>query len=39
MMFGGLKVSMVTTLYGIFIYLLSWLLWFIASNILERKLK
>lgn len=38
MMFGGLKVSMVTTLYGICIYLLSWLLWFIAGNILERKL-
>lgn len=36
---GGLKVSMISTLYGIFIYLFSLLLWFIASNVLERKLK
>ena len=28
---GGLKVSMITTLYGIFIYLLSILIWFILD--------
>jgi biopolymer transport protein ExbB/TolQ len=31
LMFGGLKVSMYTTLYGILIYLLSILLWFILD--------
>lgn len=36
---GGIGVSMICTIYGILIYLLSILLWFIASNILERKLK
>lgn len=35
--FGGLKVSMITTLYGIFIYLMSILLWFITSVIIDRK--
>ena len=25
---GGLKVSMITTLYGVIIFLLSWLIWF-----------
>lgn len=36
---AGIKVTMICALYGILIYLLSLLLWFIASNILERKLK
>ena len=27
MIFGGLKVSMITTLYGFFIYILSFLIW------------
>jgi len=37
MMFGGIKVSMITTIYGILIYLLSLLLWFLSSLIIERK--
>ncbi len=36
---SGLRVSMICPMYGILIYLISLLLWFIASNILERKLK
>lgn len=36
LIFGGLKVSMITTLYGIFIYLFSLLLWFIISLIFDR---
>lgn len=36
---GGIGVSMICPIYGILIYLLSLLLWFIASNVLERKLK
>ncbi len=39
LVYGGIKVSMISTLYGIFIYLLSLLLWFIASQIIENKLK
>ena len=34
---GGLKVSMITTLYGIFIYLLSLLLWLIFDYIATKK--
>jgi biopolymer transport protein ExbB/TolQ len=37
MVFGGLKVSMITTLYGIVIYLFSLLLWFIMSNLLDKR--
>jgi len=36
---SGIRVSMICPIYGILIYLISVLLWFIASNILERKLK
>ncbi|MBN2615796.1 MAG: MotA/TolQ/ExbB proton channel family protein [Bacteroidales bacterium] len=36
--FGGVKVSMITTLTGFFIYLISLLLWFVATNIIEKKL-
>jgi biopolymer transport protein ExbB/TolQ len=36
--FGGIKVSMITTLYGIMIYLFSILLWFVASLIIEKRL-
>jgi hypothetical protein len=39
LVYGGIKVSMITTLYGIFIYLLSLLLWFAASIIIERNLE
>ncbi len=35
--FGGIKVSMITTMYGIVIYLLSLILWFVTSNIIDRK--
>ncbi|NMM50672.1 MotA/TolQ/ExbB proton channel family protein [Marinigracilibium pacificum] len=38
LVYSGIKVSMITTLYGLFIYLLSLILWFIASNLLEKKL-
>jgi biopolymer transport protein ExbB/TolQ len=36
---GGLKVSMITTLYGIGIYLLSILLWFVLDIWYTQKLK
>ena len=39
LVYGGIKVSMITTLYGISIYLLSLLLWFVASIIAENRLK
>ena len=38
MVYGGIKISMISTLYGILIYLLSIILWFVASLIIERKL-
>jgi biopolymer transport protein ExbB/TolQ len=34
---GGLKVSMITSLYGILIFLVSYLLWFIADNYASRQ--
>lgn len=34
---GGLKVSSIVTIYGILIFLLSLLLWFICDNILTAK--
>lgn len=37
--FRGIQVSMISTLYGIVIYLLSLLLWFILSVIIEKKLR
>jgi biopolymer transport protein ExbB/TolQ len=36
--YGGIKVSMVTTLYGIVIYLISIVLWFILSLTLTKKM-
>ena len=36
---AGIGVSMICAIYGVFIYLISVLLWFIASNVLEKKLK
>lgn len=36
--FGGIKVSMITTLYGMFIYLISLLLWFISDMLVRQKL-
>jgi hypothetical protein len=38
MIYGGIKVSLITTLYGISIYLISLILWFAGSVIMERKL-
>lgn len=35
--FGGIKVSMITTFYGILIYLISIILWFVASALIERR--
>jgi hypothetical protein len=37
MVYSGLKVSMVTTFYGIFIYLTSLILWLITSFIVSKK--
>ena len=34
---GGLKVSMITNIYGILIFLISLLLWFIADFIVSKK--
>ena len=36
MLYGGFKVSMITTLFGIIIYLISLSLWFGMSQALER---
>lgn len=37
LIFGGIKVTMICTFYGILIYLFSLLLWFIANLIIEKK--
>ena len=37
MIFGGLKVSMITTLYGIFIFLISFLIWFLLKLNVNKK--
>jgi biopolymer transport protein ExbB/TolQ len=37
MLMGGLKVSMITTFYGIVIYLLSLFLWFVFDFIVSKK--
>ena len=39
LVYGGIKVSMISTLYGISIYLISLMIWFSASVIIERKLE
>lgn len=39
MIFGGLKVSMITTLYGTFIFLLSWLITIVLNNWSRRTAK
>lgn len=39
MVYGGLKVSMITTLYGITIYLLSLLIWGLVSILTEKLIK
>lgn len=37
LIFGGLKISMITTLYGIFIYLISIAIWFVFDLIASKK--
>ena len=37
LVYGAIKVSMITTLYGILIYLISILLWFLLSIYVENK--
>lgn len=39
LVFGGIKVTMIVTIYGMLIYLFSIALWFIASIIVEKKFK
>lgn len=39
MVYAGIKVSMITTLYGMSIYLISLLIWFSFSLIIERRLE
>lgn len=39
MVFSAIKVTMITPMYGILIYLLSLLLWFVASILIEKKLE
>ncbi len=39
LMMGGFKVSMITTLYGIFIFLVSLLLWLVFDFIVTKKLE
>jgi hypothetical protein len=39
LVFGGIKVTIIVTIYGILIYLLSLVLWFAARTIIERKLE
>jgi biopolymer transport protein ExbB/TolQ len=36
---GGIKVSMISTLYGILIYLLALILWFSLSAVVEKRLE
>ena len=38
LVFGGIKVTMIVTIYGLLIYLFSILLWFVANMLIERKL-
>jgi hypothetical protein len=37
LLFGAIKVTMICTMYGILIYLISLLLWFVANLIIEKK--
>lgn len=39
LVFGGIRVTMIVTIYGMIIYLLSIALWFIASVLVEKKFK
>ena len=37
LVYAGINVTMIVTIYGIVIYLISILLWFVLSNYVERK--
>ena len=37
MVYGGIKVTWIVTIYGSFIYLLSLLIWFVASVLINKK--
>ncbi len=37
LIYGGIKISMITTLYGIIIYLISILIWFVLDLLASRK--
>jgi len=37
MIYGGIKVSFITTLYGMFIFLLAWLIYIVMNNWSRRK--
>jgi len=39
LVFGAIRVTMIVTIFGIFIYLFSLALWFIASIMIEKKFK
>lgn len=39
LVYGGIKVTMIVTMYGMLIYLLSILLWFVSSLMIEKKFK
>ena len=39
LVFGGIRVTMIVTIYGMLIYLFSLVLWFIASTLVEKKFK
>ena len=39
LVFEGIKVTMICTIYGIIIYLISLVLWFAASTVIEKKCK
>ncbi len=39
LVYGGIKVTMIVTIYGLIIYLFSLALWFIASIIVDKKFK
>lgn len=38
LIFGGIKVTMIVTIYGILIYLFSLILWFVASFLIDKKI-
>lgn len=36
-LYAGLKVSMITTLYGIIIYLIALILWFVSRQLIDKR--